>query len=187
MFGMKERKHNIHPVKYAWVLDNFFRNFIQNPRINLKKYIKRGMTVLDVGCGTGFFTIELANLVGESGKVIAIDVQSEMLDILETKLRGKEIANRIKLQKCSDYNFNISEQVDFVLAFYVVHEAGNQKLFLKEIKKVLKPGGKLLIVELIGHVSGEEFRKIVENCNELNFKFQDKTILPLNRAILLTK
>jgi ubiquinone/menaquinone biosynthesis C-methylase UbiE len=70
---------------------------LQNPRKILGPYIKEGMTVLDVGCGPGFFSIELAQMVGKSGRVIASDLQEGMLRKLREKIQGTEFEERITL------------------------------------------------------------------------------------------
>ena len=79
---MSDRNHHVCPVKRASSLDNRIRRWIQNPQKILSAYIKEGMTVLDVGCGPGFFSIDMAQMVGESGSVIAADLQEGMLEKL---------------------------------------------------------------------------------------------------------
>ncbi|MBK7711908.1 MAG: methyltransferase domain-containing protein [Bacteroidales bacterium] len=80
------------PATYSGSLDNFLRRLMHKPAKILSPFIKEGMTVLDMGCGPGFFTAELARLVGEKGKVIAADLQQEMLDkmILKVSSLGLE-------------------------------------------------------------------------------------------------
>ncbi len=70
-------------LAYTW--DNRFRNLFQNPEKILGQYVHRGMTVLDVGCGMGFFSIGMARLVGEEGRVIAVDLQEKMIDIVRKR------------------------------------------------------------------------------------------------------
>lgn len=94
---LREGKNRICPVERAGRLDNRFRKWIQNPRKILSPYIEKGMTVLDIGCGPGFFSIEMAHLVGGSGRVIALDLQEGMLQKLNKKIQGTEIAGRITL------------------------------------------------------------------------------------------
>ena len=78
--------------KHAFALDNPIRRLIHNPQKILGGYIEPGQTVLDVGCGPGAFSIAMAKMVGELGKVIAVDVQEEMLQIVREKAaqRGLE-------------------------------------------------------------------------------------------------
>jgi ubiquinone/menaquinone biosynthesis C-methylase UbiE len=72
---MNQKKPHVCPVENSGALDNRLRKLFQNPRRLLKPYIQTGMTVLEVGCGPGFFTLDIAEMVGESGKIIAADVQ----------------------------------------------------------------------------------------------------------------
>ena len=119
------------------------------------------MTVLDLGCGPGFFSIDLARLVGKSGRVIASDLQEGMLQKLRDKIQGTELEERITLHKCVVNKIGVLEDVDFVLAFYMVHEIPNQEGFLNEIKSILKSDGQLFIVEPPFHVSKTTFEEMV--------------------------
>jgi ubiquinone/menaquinone biosynthesis C-methylase UbiE len=75
-----ENNIRVCPVEKAGMLDNSVRRLLQNPKKILEPYIYNGMTILDLGCGPGFFSIEIAKLLTDSGKVIAADLQEEMLD-----------------------------------------------------------------------------------------------------------
>ena len=68
------------PWWLCYSFDNPLRRLIHNPQRILSPYIKQGMTVLDAGCGMGYFSIGMAKMVGDSGKVIAVDLQQKMLD-----------------------------------------------------------------------------------------------------------
>jgi len=92
-------KKRICPVEKASGLDNKIRRIFQNPQKILGRYIKDGMTILDLGCGPGFFSVEIAKMIGKSGKVIAADLQEGMLQKLRNKIKGTEIEKRIKLHK----------------------------------------------------------------------------------------
>ncbi len=81
---MSKSRHHICPVENAGMLDNSIRNFLQNPEKILKPYLQTGMVALDVGCGPGFFSLQMAEMVGESGKVIAADLQQGMLEKLQS-------------------------------------------------------------------------------------------------------
>ena len=130
---MSQKKQRICPVHLSGSLDNRFRRILQNPLKILRPYICEGMTVLDIGCGPGFFTIDMARLVGKSGRVIAVDLQSGMLKRLEKKIRGTELEERVKLQLCKEGRLDLKYKVDFALAFYMVHEIEVKEVFFKEV------------------------------------------------------
>ena len=90
-------KTHLHQVEKAGALESRFRLLLQNPKKILRNYIYPGMMVLDLGCGTGYFTMEIAKLVGIKGRVVACDVQKGMLDILKRKLQNSEFRERIQV------------------------------------------------------------------------------------------
>jgi ubiquinone/menaquinone biosynthesis C-methylase UbiE len=120
------------------------------------------MTVMDVGCGPGFFTVEMARIVGTSGHVIAFDLQDGMLDKIRAKIKGTELESVVTLNKCKEDRIGATTPVDFALAFYMVHEVLDQKECFTEICSVLKPNGKFLVVEPPFHVSKNGFKETVD-------------------------
>ena len=94
----------------------------------------------------GYFTIPLARLVGDSGKVIAADLQQRMLDGIKRRAFKAGVQDRIKLHRSKPDSIGISESIDFCLAFWMVHEVPDV-LFLSEMASRLKPDGLLLVVE----------------------------------------
>jgi ubiquinone/menaquinone biosynthesis C-methylase UbiE len=154
---MNKDQERVCPVERAGSLDNVLRRLLQNPLKILSPYIKEGMTALDVGCGPGFFTIPMAQLVGCTGRVIAVDLQEGMLDKIRCKVRGTEIEKRIVLHKCDKNSIGICERVDFVLLFYMVHELPDKDSFFPEIARIMRQTGRVLIVEPPFHVSRSAF------------------------------
>jgi ubiquinone/menaquinone biosynthesis C-methylase UbiE len=88
------------PTSRAGSLDNFIRRIIHNPEKIFRDYIREGMTILDVGCGQGFFTTGFAYMCGENGSVIAADLQEEMLEKIKKKISGNDIKKKITFHKC---------------------------------------------------------------------------------------
>jgi ubiquinone/menaquinone biosynthesis C-methylase UbiE len=175
------------PVALAGSLDNKLRRFIQNPQKIVGPYLKDGMTALDVGCGPGFFSIDLAYLVGSSGKVIAADLQEGMLEKIKAKIRGTELENRIILHKCQQDRIGVSGKVDFVLLVYMVHEVPDKQGLFNEIETILKPGGQVLIIEPPFHVSKKAFEKTVKIAREAGLAVVERPKLFLNKTVVLEK
>ena len=180
-------KNRVCPVEMAGSLDNKIRRWVQNPNKILKPYIKDGMTVLDLGCGPGFFTIDMAWLVGETGRVIGADLQPGMLDKLNAKISGTELENRIHLHTCEKNSIGITEQVDFILAFYMIHELPDQEIFFNEIAAMLNPKGLMLIVEPSFHVSKKAFAQMVEKAEQAGLASEKGPNIFFSRAVIMQK
>src|SRR3974377_170143 len=113
-------KHRVCPWWLGYWLLNPLRKMGQNPGDLLAPYVREGMTVLEPGPGMGYFTIELARLVGRSGRVIAGDVQPKMLEGLKRRAAKAGVLNRINARLATRESTGIEDLqglVDFVLAF----------------------------------------------------------------------
>jgi ubiquinone/menaquinone biosynthesis C-methylase UbiE len=184
---MKEDKNRVCPVELANSLDSKIRRWLQNPQKILSPYITEGMTVLDIGCGPGFFSIEMADLVGDKGKVISADLQEGMLQKLRSKIKGTIFENRIALVKCDKDNINVSGKADFILAFYMVHEVPDKEKLFVSLKNILKENGQILIVEpKLFHVTKKEFASTIEKSVKAGFKAKEGPMLPFSFSALLT-
>jgi ubiquinone/menaquinone biosynthesis C-methylase UbiE len=180
-------KHDICSAEKAIFLDNFIRRWIHNPNKILKDCVKEGMIVLDFGCASGFFTTELAKMVGVNGKVIAVDLQAEMLDKLRRKIKGTEIEKRIVLHKCEPAKIGLKQKVDMILAFYVLHEVPSQKSLFMEIKSLLKQNGILFIIEPKSHVSKKEFEEMISETVKLGYRVWNRPKINFSRAVVLKR
>ena len=182
---MVKRNKRVCPVENARGLDNIFRKWIHNPNKILGEYVNEGMVVLDVGCGPGLYSVEMAKMVGESGKVIAADLQEGMLKKLKNKIQGTEIETRIELHKCDENRIGITEKVNLVFAFYMVHEVPNQETFLAEMCSILTPGGTFFIIEPSFHVSKQAFEETLTKAVAIGFKPIKTPRVALSRAQVL--
>ncbi len=182
---MPHDNDRVFDIRRAGKLEGNFRKIVHNPKRLLGSYIKQGMTVLDFGCGPGFFTIPMAEMAGDSGKVIAADLQQGMLDRLREKIAGKKIGKRIILHKVQEDSINIREKFDFALAFYVVHEVPSQERFFEEMKSLLKPGGKMLVVEPKFKVSKKGFDKTLSIAKKAGYSLKKRPSVLLSRAAVL--
>ena len=179
------KNNHVCPHQYSFMLDNFIRRLFQNPRKILREYVKEGDLVLDMGCGPGFFTIDMAKMVGAEGKVIAVDLQEKMLRYVEKKARKHKVLDRIEFHRCEANCIGVKEKVDFVLAFYMVHETPDMHKFFLELKDILKVDGKVLVVEPKFHVTKEDFRDTLNIAENLGFQAVDFPKKKGGRSVLL--
>ena len=140
------------PAFIGRLLDSGYRRRIQPPAKLIKRSgIKKGMQVVDLGCGSGAFTPFIARTVGEKGKVYALDIQADMLKQLERKLskpENRDIKN-IKLIEGNAYKLPFEDgSIDLVNVVTVLQEIPDRNRALQEVNRVLKSGGILAVTEL---------------------------------------
>jgi ubiquinone/menaquinone biosynthesis C-methylase UbiE len=140
------------------------RKLVENPKKIFGPFVKEGMVVLEPGCAMGFFTLPLARMVGPDGRVIAVDIQSEMLTALERRARKKGLTDRIEIREAGPDSLGVADlaaSVDFCSVLHVAHEVPDQARFFSDIANTLKTGARLLVIEPRGHVSEEDFGESV--------------------------
>lgn len=169
------------------MLDNPFRRFLQDPKKILACHIRPGMTAIDIGCGPGNFTRAMAAMAGESGCVIAVDLQKEMLQHAQEKCRNDRAAAPITWHQCEPDTLGITAAADFVLSFYMVHEVPDQGRLFREVFTLLKPGGKYFVVEPVFHVTDKAFTAMLANARQAGLRVAGQPSLSLCRAVLLEK
>jgi ubiquinone/menaquinone biosynthesis C-methylase UbiE len=180
-------KNRVCPVELSGSLDNRIRRWLQNPRKILQPYVRQGMVALDLGCGPGFFTLDMADMVGRAGRVIACDLQDGMLAKLRAKIQGSLLGEVVTLHRCQRDRIGVTDLVDFVLVFYMLHEVPDQARYLKEISSLLKPDGKVLLVEPPFHVSKREFAETVRKANAAGLELVESPKVFLGRTAVLRK
>jgi ubiquinone/menaquinone biosynthesis C-methylase UbiE len=169
-----------------WLVTPLRRLFTDPQRI-LRRLVAKGETAVDLGCGPGYFTLPLARLVGENGRVIAVDLQPEMLTILERRAQHSGLTSHIELHQCSADTLGVEKLVDFALAFYVVHEVPDPARFFGEVSAMLKPGGRLLLVEPKGHVSADAFARTEAQAAGAGLRPLARPHVAFSRSVLLTR
>jgi ubiquinone/menaquinone biosynthesis C-methylase UbiE len=164
--------HRVCPWWVGYFLASPVRRWLQDPGVIVGPFVAEGMAVLEPGPGMGFFTFELARRVGPTGRVLAVDVQPKMLDVLKKRAAKAGLAERIEARLCQEDDLGIKDytgRVDFALAFAMVHEVPNPAALFKNIHGALKPGGKLLFAEPGGHVSPRKFEASLGQAREAGF------------------
>ncbi len=154
--------HRVCPWWLGYLLVNPLRRLVQNPLTLLRPYVAEGMTVLEPGPGMGFFTLDLARLVGPSGRVVAVELQPKMLEALRRRAGRAGLAERLELRLAQPETLGVEDlagKVDVVVAFALVHELPSAARFFAEASAALRPGGRLLLGEPSGHVSAEELEE----------------------------
>jgi ubiquinone/menaquinone biosynthesis C-methylase UbiE len=170
-----------------FTIDPPFRRFLHNPEAIVGPYIKPGMSVLEVGCGVGYFSIPMARMVGSNGKVIAVDLQPQMLEMLTRRAEKAGVADRIQLHNCEQNRLGINVEADFALVFAMLHEVPDQSRLLGEIHSCLKVGSRLLLAEPPIHVTVKKFEKEVAVAEDVGFKVIDRPKMRWSHAALLKR
>jgi len=177
------------PVWVGYFLASGLRKLLQNPRQILTPYVKPGMTVLDVGSAMGFFSLPMAEMVGPDGKVICVDVQPKMLEVLRRRATRAGLSNRIETHVSGESSMGLQgreHSMDFALAFAVLHEVADQAGILREIHQLLKPGATLLLAEPTGHVTESQFDQTLALASQAGFSVAERPAIRLARAVVLT-
>ncbi|MEK6681103.1 MAG: class I SAM-dependent methyltransferase [Nitrospirota bacterium] len=123
----EERKKELDPSKYL-----------------KEKGLKKGMAFADIGCGPGFFVFPASEIVGKTGRVYALDTQQEMLN----ELKKRRPSENIIILKSEETELPVQDKaVDIAIMVFVLHEVHHPVDFLKEVKRILKPSGRLIVID----------------------------------------
>jgi len=178
------------PWWLGYLVANPLRRLLQDPVKVLGPYVREGMTVLEPGPGVGFFTLELARLVGPSGRVVAVDIQPRMLSGLRRRAARAGLLGRLDIRLVSSDALGLADlagAVDFTLAFAVIHELPAVEPFFAEIANASKPGAGLLIAEPTGHVKTAKFEAELQAANRAGFELAGRPSIRRSRAAYLTR
>jgi ubiquinone/menaquinone biosynthesis C-methylase UbiE len=180
--------HSVCPWWIGYLLLSPMRRWRQNPQRILEPWVRTGMTVVDVGCAMGYFTLPLAELVGPTGRVVAVDLQARMLRALERRARRAGVSTIIETRRCTADSLGVADltgRVDFALLFAVAHEVPDVARLMGEIAAVLSPQGRALLAEPSGHVSAEEFEASIAAANAAGLAVVGQPVIARSRAVVL--
>jgi len=178
------------PWWLGYLLASPIRRWFEDPAKLLAPYVREGMTVLEPGPGMGFFTLDLARLVGSSGRVVAVELQPRMIAGLKRRAARAGLLERLDVRLSSPDSMGVADlagAVDFSLVFAVVHELPAMETFFAELAQASKPGAGLLLAEPNGHVNAAQFEAELQAAANAGFGVVDRPAVRRSRAALLKR
>lgn len=184
--------HRVCPWWIGYLLASPVRKWLEvrDPQAFLQPYVKPGMTIFEPGPGMGFFTLPMAYLAGPSGRVIAADIQPQMLNALRERAAKEGLLSRIETRLVGPDTLGAEDlegKIDFVLAWALVHELPSPDNFFAEAAATLKAGGVLLFAEPDGHVDAARFATELEAARLAGLSEMQHLSVRRSRAVLLSK
>ena len=177
------------PWWFVRSFDNPLRRLFHNPEDIFTPWVRGGMRVGDVGCGAGFNTEALARLVGPSGLVVAVDLQTRMLAMTKQRLERSGLLGRVELVQASETDLRITPdaQLGFAVAFWMAHEVPDVERLFSQVRSALEPGSPFLVTEPKLHVSRQAFETSVQAALRVGFVERDRPDVGLSRSVLLER
>lgn len=162
--GKAEAHHRPHvcPWWLGWLLVHPLRRLLESPEGLLGPHVREGSRVLEVGPAMGFFTVPLARMVGSTGKVIAVELQEDMIRALAERLKKQGFTDRVEVRSSTTSSLGVLDlehNVDLAVAIHVVHETEEPRAMLSEISHTLRSGGRLYLREPAHHCSRRLFEE----------------------------
>lgn len=139
--------HRFDPAHMARLESPERRRFLDPDRILEAIGVRPGAVIADIGCGPGFFSLPAARAAGPEGTVYAIDLAPEMLQRIEERAREEGFDNIVPVQATESGSPVRDGSCDLALAVNVLHETEDRVAFLAEVRRILRDGGALAIVE----------------------------------------
>ena len=180
--------HHRCPWWVQYILISPLRRFTEPPGKLVGPHVKPGMTVVDAGCGFGYMSLPLATMVGTEGRVVSVDVESRAVARLERRARKAGLAERIDARQCGPRDLDLAEyngKVDLVTAIHTLHEFEDLPGFIAQVAALLKPGGRMLVVEPGGHVTPQRFAAEMQICKDAGFEILAQPDLGAKRRAAL--
>ena len=169
------------PRQFAGMLDLPLRRQYLDPGEVLGMYgVNGGMTLLDVGCGTGLFTVEMARMLGDNGQVHAIDVQPSMIERTRARVAGAGVAHMVQLHHGGVYDLPFADDtIDLAVLISTLGEVPDKPAALSELRRVLKPGARLGISEELMFTTYQMPGSAGRWAEDAGFRFLAKTGSPV--------
>jgi len=138
------------PYAGRWILDNLPRRVIQPVRSTVDSFhVAEGQTVLELGPGSGYFSVEVARRVGQEGRLVCVDIQPKMIEALRRRLLREGVANVMPMVGNALALPLADRSVDRAFLVTVLGEVPDRPRTLAELRRVLKLGGILSVTETL--------------------------------------
>lgn len=145
--GHGHRTHKFDPANVERLLGEERRAALPPEEALRAAGVRPGQTVVDLGCGPGFFTIPAAAIVGDTGKVYGVDIEPQLVELCRRRA-AEAGARQVEVVLAGESHVPLHDALaDRVFIAFVLHEADDQSAFLGEARRLLKPGGEIAIVE----------------------------------------
>lgn len=137
------------PHQFSGLLDHPWRRSYRDPVETLGLFgFSPGMVVLDLGCGTGLFTAEMARMVGATGTIHAVDLQQPLLDVAQQRIETAGVSAQVHFHHAAAYQLPLEpNSVDLAIVIATLPQIPDRLRALREVRRVLKPEGRLAISE----------------------------------------
>lgn len=158
------------------LIDNPFRRMVQPLHKDPERLgLKQGKTVLEIGPGSGTYTLAAANTVGPDGKIVAVDIESRVVRHVERRIVEAQVTN-VEVRQGDAQSLDFSpESFDAVYAIAVFGEIPDRGKALAEFMRVLVPGGTLALSEFLLDPDSQPQTRVRAECEAAGFHFKDKT------------
>jgi arsenite methyltransferase len=151
--AVKRDQHQMHglhrdPKAYIGALEDPKRDAYQKPHEVVHALsLKPGEVIADIGAGSGYFTFHFARHVGEKGRIYAVDVSSDMILHVNHRIRELKTSNVVSILADPDDPLLPDQSVNRFFVCNVWHHIENQTKYLSLMKKMLKPGGEIIMID----------------------------------------
>jgi ubiquinone/menaquinone biosynthesis C-methylase UbiE len=163
------------PAGLSWLLENPYMKAVAGPdRLFQRLRLEEGMKLLDVGAGPGRLALPAAQRIGQSGEVVALDIQAKMLEKLTARADARGIANIRPVNAPAGSGGLENDYFDRALLVTVLGEIPNQHAALVEIYQALRQGGILSVTEVIPDPHYTSVRKVRALCSDAGFREVEK-------------
>jgi ubiquinone/menaquinone biosynthesis C-methylase UbiE len=176
------------PRQFAGMLDLPLRRQYFDPGEVLGMYgVSSGMTLLDVGCGTGLFTVEMARMLGDNGQVHAVDLQPSMIERTRARATGAGVTHMVQLHHGGVYDLPFADDtIDLAVLISTLGEVPDKPAALSELRRVLKPGARLGISEELMFTTYQMPGSARRWAEDAGFRFLAKTGSPVCYHMVLS-